>query len=290
MNYRLVSLLIIAVLLAGAVWAEGKSRVNPQTFINRSDAVYYYPQSHGVTDLAVDIKVAQLANDQVAGSARITFCFLAPDRREVIISNLTEQQANVRAALLGLVAPLGEYVVPRTSAETFTGMKTSAMKVLRQLAGLPGMTYYQLIGTPDDAKSPMKEYRVLVDEQGLAHQVETEGQDGSVISARIMNTRIGNSWFITQISTRMMNKDNAQWEIATMKYGEVNGITLPQEIVVQHRDPFNRPIKEMPDFTFAFTNYHINDGAAAKLLPPPAPAAAPVPTETPASAGAPEAK
>jgi len=274
MSYRLLSLLIIAVLLAGA--ASAKPRVSPQKFIDRSDVMYYYPQSQGVTDLAVDIRISQLVNDQTAGKALITFCYL-DNRREFVIGNLNERQANVRGALLNLVGTLGEYVVPRTSADTFTGMKINAAKVLRQLSGMPGMTYYQLTGTPEDEKSPLKEYRVLVDEQGLAHQVETEGRDGNVMTARIVNTQIGEHWFITKISTRMMNKDSAQWEIASIKYHEVEGITLPEEIVVQHRNAFDQPIKEMPDFTFIFSNYRINTGAAATLLPAPAPAAVPEP-------------
>jgi len=269
MIYRLTSWLIMLVLPAGAVWAKGKSRLSPQTFIERSDAAYYYPQAKGVTDLAVDIVVEQFANDPVAGKAQITFCFLGKDRREFVISNLTEQQAKVREALFVLVAPLGEYVVPKTSVETFAGMQLSVVKVLRQLSGQPGMTYYQLIGAPADTKSPLKEYRVLVDEQGLAHQVETERRDGGVMTARIFNSKIGANWFITKISTRMMDKDSAQWEIATIKYGDVEGITLPQEMVVQHRNSFDLPIKEMPDFTFLFTNYRINKGAAAAQLAPP---------------------
>jgi|GEM_PF-2352331 len=280
MSYRLLSLLIISVLLAGAALA--KPRVDPQTFIDRSDKMYYYPQAAGVTDLAVDINIPQLVNDQAAGKALITFCYLE-GRHEFVIGNLNERQENIRLALLSLVGPLGEYVAPRTSAETFTGMKIGAVKVLRQLSGLPGMTYYQLTGTPEDEKSPLKEYRVLIDEHGLAHQVETEGRDGGVMTARIVNTQIGEHWFITKISTRMMNKDSAQWEIASIKYHEIEGITLPEEIVVQHRNAFDQPIKEIPDFTFTFMNYRINTGDAARLLPAPAPepAAKPEPDSAP---------
>jgi len=277
MIYRIISLLIILTLLAGAVWAKGKARLTPQMLIDRSDAVYYYPQSNGVTDLAVDVTIAQVANDPVAGKALVTFCYLAKERREFVISNVPETQAKLRTWLLSMVSPLGEYIVPRASAEAFVGMEPRVLKVMREIAGQSGMNFYQLIGTPKDEKSPIKEYRVLVDEQGLAHQVETEGRDGSVIAARIENAKIGDKWVITKISTRMMNKDSAQWEIANVKYGEVDGVTLPEQITIQHRNAFDQPIKEMPDFTFTFKNYRINKGAAAALLPAPAPEAAPAP-------------
>lgn len=280
MIYRLLSLLTIIMLLTGAVWARGKARVTPRMLIDRSDAVYYFPQGRGVTDLAVDVTIAQVANDPVAGKALITFCFLAKDRREFVVSNVPEGQTKLRAWLLTMVSPLGEYIIPRASAEAFVGMEPRMLKVLREIAGQPGMTFYQLTGIPKDEKSAIKEYRVLVDEKGLAHQVETEGRDGSVIAARIENTKVGDKWVITKISTRMMNKDSAQWEIASVKYGEVDGITLPEQITIQHRNAFDQPIKEMPDLTFYFKNYRINKGAAAVLLPAPAPA----PEATPAPA------
>ena len=283
MLYRSISLLVLLVLLAGAVWAKAKGPT-AQTLIDRSDAVYYYPQAGGVTDLAVDVAIAQVANDPVAGKALITFCYQGKDQREFVVSNLPEGQDKLRAVLLNMVAPLGEYVIPRASAEAFVGMKTRVLKVLRELAGRSGMTYYQLIGTPTDDTSPLKAYRVLVDAQGLAHQVETEGRDGSVVAARIENTQIGDKWVITKISTRVLGKDSAQWEIATVQYGEVDGITLPERITIQHRNAFDQPIKEMPDFTFNFTNYRINQGAAAALLPPPpAPAPEPSPEAAPAA-------
>lgn len=280
---RSISLLVLLVLLAGAVWAKG---LTAQTLIERSDAVYYYPQAEGVTDLAVNVTIAQVANDPVAGKAVTTFCYLAEDRREFVISNLPDGQDRLRAVLLNMVAPLGEYIIPRGSAEAFDGMNVRVLKVLRELSGRPGMTYYQLIGAPTDENSPLKEYRVLVDADGLAHQVETEGRDGSVVAARIENTKIGDKWVITKISTRMMGKDSAQWEIATVQYGEVDGFTLPQRITIQHRNAFGQPIREMPDFTFIFTNYRINQGAAAALLPPPPPA----PEAAPATDPDPEAE
>ncbi|MHB0939451.1 MAG: hypothetical protein ACYDCO_10390 [Armatimonadota bacterium] len=286
MIYRYLSLLFILMLTAAAVWAKGK-RLTPQMLIERSDAVYYFPQANGTTDLAVDVSIAQLANDPVAGKALMTFCYL-DNRREFVISNLTEQQSRVKTVLFNMVAPLGEYIVPRTSVEAFVGMEARVLKVLRQIAGQQGMTFYQLTGTPTDEKSPIKEYRVLVDEQGLAHQVETEGQDGTIIAARIVNTKIGDKWVITKISTRMLSKDSAQWEIATVKYAEVDGVTLPQEITIQHRNAFDQPIKEMPDLTFLFQNYRINKGAAAALLPAPAPPAEAAPA-APAAEAAPAA-
>jgi hypothetical protein len=265
MTIRLLSLLLIGLLMAVAGWAKDKEKLIPQTFIDRADTLYFYPQAHGVTDLAVDVTIDQLSTNLVAGTAKITMCY-AGGHHGVVVSNLPEQQAKARAAIIALVDPLSEYVIPKTSVETFAGMRVSVVRATRQLIGKPNTTYYQLTGTPTDEKAVLKEYRVLVDERGLAYQVESELKDGTKVTAGIENTQMGDHWVIGKISTRVMINDNPQWEIATITYGDVNGILLPQQITVQHRNRVNLPIKELPDLTYRFSNYRINTGEAAKLL------------------------
>ena len=276
MAIRQLLLLIIAVLIATAVWAKESPKLNPQTFIERSDQLYFLPHLHGVTDLAVDVVMDQFAKDPVIGKAQITICYAGGDRRGVVIANIPPQQEKFRTALLAMVDPLGEYVVPKSSIETFADMQIRAYKVYRQISGLPGTTFYELTGTPTDEKSPLQEYRVLVDERGLAYQVETKAKDGNGVTARIENVRIGDHWFIGKISTRILSKSGPHWEIATVTYGDANGYTLPLAITIQHRNSFNQPIKELPDLAYRFDNYRINTGAAAALLPEPA---TPAPTE-----------
>lgn len=273
---RLLLLFFAALALVGAVWAKGKPAVTAQTFIDRSDAIYYFPQIKGLTDLAVDITIDEFARDPIAGKALITYCYAGKDRRGFVIQNISDAQAKMKDSLEALVEPLGDYVVPRTSVETFADMQVTFYKQFCQIKGQPGTTYFELNGAPTADSSPLKAYRVLVDEQGLAYRVETEAKDGTKMTASIENTHVGDHWLIGKISTRIIGKDGPQWEIGTITYEEVEGYTVPTMISVQHRNSLAQPIKEMPDFTFRFVNYRMNKGAAIELLdkqtPKPAPA------------------
>jgi len=267
MAIRLSSLLIIVVLLTNAVWAAPK--ITPQTIMDRADVAYYYPQARGLTDLAVDVSIEQLAKDPVIGQIGITLCY-AGARHGVALDNLPTPAGNVRNNLLMMIEPLGEYVVPKMSVETFAGMQVTVQRVYRQLSGQSSTSYYQLTGTPTAENTGLKAYRVLADEAGVAHQVETEMQDGQSLTARIENTKIDGNWLIEKISTRLRGGNDVRWEITTIAYDTVDGFLLPARLEVTYRNIFNQPIAELPDLTYTFTNYRINTGAAATLLPPPA--------------------
>lgn len=265
MLVRLLTLLLI-VLLAAAAWA--KPKFDAQSLVERSDALYYYPQDHGLTDLAVDLSVEQFGTESVAGKAQVTVCYLN-GRRELLIGNVPDVYKSVRDSLYNMMAPLGEYVAPKKSVENFAGMKLKAVRVYRQLTGLPEGKYFQVYGLVEDEKAPLKEYRVLVDENGLAHQVETEAREGGTITARLENTQIENAWVVSKISTRLGTAAGPVWEIATITFQTIEGFILPVQVQTQHRNGFNQPVKEMPDLTIKLVNYRINQGAAAALLATP---------------------
>ncbi len=269
MGMRLITLLLV--LLAAAVaWA--KPKYNPQPIIQRSDALYYFPQDHGLTDLAVDLTIDQFGAESVAGQAKATFAY-AGNRRELLIDNVPEAHKAVRNTLYELLAPLGEYIIPKKSAENFDGLALAAVRVYRQLTGRPDSQYFLVYGTVTDAQAPLKEYRVLVDDRGLAHQVETEARNGGIVSARLENIQVGDAWVFGKISTRLATKAGPIWEVATVTYDTVEGFVLPTQVQTIHRNAFNQPVKDYPDLTIRLTDYRLNQGAGAALLSPVPPAA-----------------
>jgi len=264
MSVRLCALWLILVVCGVIVGA--KPKLDPIALMNKSDAAYYYPSGHGVNDLAVDLVIDRMANDAIMKQVQITYYYAGVDQQRFSISNYPEKFAKKRDELQSLVDPLSEYIMPRPSALTFTGFTLSVEEAFRMIAGCAGKKFYQIIGTPKGETNGVKEYRVLIDETGLAHQVENVLKDGGSIIAGIENVQIKDSWHIAKVTTRLMSSSNVQWKIDRVEYGEVEGYSLPTKLVTQYRNNYGQPVEGATDFTITLQNYRINKGVAAAVF------------------------
>lgn len=275
---RILTIITLLALVTALAWS--KDKLDPRAIMAKSDAAYYYPTAHGLADLAVDIAVDQLQQSAVAKDAKISYYYAGADRQQVIITGLSDKYDALRGQLLAVISPFGDYMVPKTNAATFQGLQLKASQVYRAFADVKDTEFYQLVGTASDKKADVKEFRVLLDKNGLAHEMENLTKDDNTVIARIENTRIGENWQITRVTTRMMTNGSAEWKIDTIEYGTVEGFSLPVRATIKYRDQFNMPIKGMDDLAITFTNYRLNKGIADTTLPK----AAPAPTvETPAA-------
>ncbi len=258
------------ILCAALVWAKPNKQNEWKTMTAKSDALYYMPSLLGVNDLAVTVTIPRLADNPLAKQALITFYYASKEQRWVSVAHLPDQAAQARSELTELVAPLGDYLVPRPALTTFDGMDVKVQEVSRQLEDLPGTVYYQLIGKTTDPASEVKEYHILLDKAGLAHEIETVLKSGEKMTARIDNIRNGERWQISKVTTRIMSKVGdqvvPQWRIDNIEYGAVDGYSLPVKITSAYRDSMNLPIKGLDDFTFIFSDYRINKGEATAAL------------------------
>jgi hypothetical protein len=261
---------LLTLLVGAAVWAKAPKppKDDPAALLAKSDALYDYPTQHGLTDLAVDLTIPEIAENPVGKAATMSYYYVSEERQRFVVGNIPDKYTQYRQNLESLIDPLSEYVIPRPSAATFAGLTLRAERVYRQFAGAAETNYFQLVGTAKEKSALIQEYRVLLDSQGLACQLENVLKDGSHIIARLDNTKIGDRWHICKLTTRLMDEGGmAQWKIDTIEYAEVDGFVLPKKVTMQYRTPTNQPIKGSPDVTVLFTNYRINKGAAAAALP-----------------------
>jgi len=276
-----VSSLVICIIMLTAAIAWGKDKDDPAALMARSDAQYYYPTQAGLQDLAVDLVIDELQSSPVGKLAKISYYYVNEDRQRFEVEGLSEQYAKFRDDLLGLVDPMSNYLVPRSSTNAFHGLDLRVDRVSRQIIGRPDTTYFLLVGTANDKDAMVKEYRVLLDAAGLACQIESVLKDGSKLMARIDNTQVGEKWCINRVTTRMVMNNAPQWRIETVEYTQVDGFTMPSVITIRQRNALNQPVKGAQDWTIRLTNYRLNQGvAAAKIPAPPAP---PPPADTPAT-------
>lgn len=272
---RILAIALLCITMAAAVSA--KDRLDAMTMIGQSDALYYFPPDHGVTDLVVDITIDQLATDTAAKQARISYYYAGEQRQRFIIEGLSANQTALQSSLQQLVEPMQNYLMPSRSSATFAALETKVTKASRQLLGVPTTEFYLVTGVSKDEKADIKEYRVLLDKDGLAYQVENVLANKLVIAARLENIRIGEQWHIGAVTTRLYTSSGPQWKIDRVKYDTVDGYMLPTEVMVQYRNSYNQPAKGVSELTIHFSNYRINKGVAAEKLPAPAPTVTPAP-------------
>lgn len=264
---------VLLVLVAAAASLAAREKITVKSLLAKSDAVYYTPALHGLTDLAVDIAVEQLATDPVGKDAVVTYYYAGEDRQRMAVTGIPESQAVFRTALLDLLTPLSQYVVPRSATASFAGMTVKLSTVMRQLRGVKPSTFYLLTGTvAGEAKTgQLKEYRVLVGKDGLVRQIENVFV-GSTITADVENvpTPDGSAWLFTALYTRMSVKEGDQtrdlWKSERMTYENIDGFLLPVKCIVQFRDMYNRPVTGREDLVITLKNYRLNTGLAAKTL------------------------
>ncbi len=270
MRYRILMVLVFIAAVATAGWAKGKPSGPdlPHRLMTMSDGMYYFPDQHGLKDMAVDLSIDELSIFPGASDAHISFLYAGGDRQRFDITNLQGNVDQTRGQLQNLLAPLSNFITPLPSAAAFTGLKVTATKVARQLEGLGDSQFYQISGTTANKDAAVTEYRVLLDMHGLAHQVENVLKDGNVIAARVDNTKIGDSWHISRVTTRLLNTrtNTPQWRIDSVDYASVEGFILPVKATVQFRDTFNKPERGATDLTVTFKNYRINKSVAAPLF------------------------
>lgn len=278
---RLICLLVIA-LAATTLWAQGK--ITLEGLLAKSDALYYYPSERGVTDLAVDLVIEQLGNDQLgkeAKDARVTYYYAGEQRETMILASLPEISPKVQAIMEPAVTPMGQYIMPRTSSSFFAGMSMSMRKVTRQIAGVPGTTFYQITGTLPATSLGAKEQRVLLSEDGLLRQLEEVlTAPKQAIMATIENIQTKDGWHIATVTRQWPTDKMTVWRIEHVDYETVDGFVLPVRITFTYRDGFNRPVAGPRDVTVRLEKYRVNTGEAAafftelekKATPAPAPA------------------
>lgn len=266
-------LVVIAVLtlLASSLWAREKLDI--KGLMARSDALYYTPSLHGVTDLAVDLVIDQFANNPIAKAATVTYYYAGSTRQRVSVSNVPDQYAEFRNGVMDLVSSVGQYIMPLPTSASFTGMTLRMEKTTRELLGVKETDFYEIIGKPTGTKDTMKEYRVLVDKDGLLHQIEDVTGDNNELIAMVENVHLADGWHIATITTRV-SKDGV-WKIEHLEYGLVDSYMLPVRYSVQYRDTMNKPVKDMGDLAMSFKDYRINKGVAAAAVPQPEPATTP---------------
>lgn len=276
-----VFMVIIGLLAAVCAFAKGKD--DPAALIAQCDAQYYFPTQAGVQDLAVDLTIQELQSSPIGKLAKVSYYYVNEERQRFEITNVPDQYAKFRDDLAGLVEPLSNYLVPLPSALTFNGLNLRVDRVSRQLVGRPDTTYFMVVGTAKDAGALVHEYHMLLDSAGLTVQAESVLKDGSKLTARIENIKIGDRWYYHTVTTRMMVSGLPQWRVMTIDYTQVDGFTVPSTITIQNRNTVNKPVDGAQDWTITLANYRINKGVAAQQLPPP-PAK---PADTPAAPAAP---
>jgi hypothetical protein len=257
---------MLIVLLAATVWAKGKANITPDALAAKSDALYYYPAAHGLSDLAVDLVIDGLDANAATKDAVVTYYYAGDTQQRVTVTNIADSYAKLRDDIINLAAPLGQYLMPRTAAATFTGMKLRLDKVGMQLMGVNATSFYQIIGTSPDQRDGVKEYRVVLDADGLMYQIENKLKDNSVVVANIENAKTDAGWQITALTTRLTTQDGIRWKVEHLQYEKIAGFMLPIRYTLEYRDEFNKPARGMGGMTVSFRNYQLNKGAAAALF------------------------
>ena len=279
---RFLSLCMIVLLVSAGVWAKAKEKHDAQSLIARSDAAYYYPTVQGVTDMAVDLSVPSWADTELK-DVKITYYYAGDNRQQFDITNLPAKMADKRAQLLEQLAPYTNFLVPTTAAKSFKGYKVKSEVVYRQFIDEPETMFYLLVGTTSDANAAVKELHVLLDKNGLMHQMESIPQKGVPVIMEVKNTRVGDKWQISQLITRMPSDiKDPLWQVINIEYGMVDGkYSLPSRVIGNQCDSVKNPVDA--DMVVLFQNYRINKGVADAFLPqvktapaPPVPAHAPV--------------
>ena len=265
MLLRRLACATLVCLLATAIWA--KDKVTIKSLIAKSDAVYYTPAAHGLNDLAVDFVVKELADDPVGKNAAITYYYAGGSRRRLNVANIPDAQARYQQLLMDLLSPLGQYVVPVSSTETFSGMTLKINTVNRLLLGVPGTTFYEIVASVPGNLSPFTKYAVLLDKDGFLHQIEYTLTDNTVTTASMENINVKDgAWLFSVVNTHIALKDADMWMIFHFKYDTIEGFILPTQCTVQFRNAMNKPIEARPDYTVDFKNYRLNKGIAAAAI------------------------
>ncbi len=142
--------------------------------------------------------------------------------------------------------------------------------MFRQFIDEPETAYYMLEGTTTDANAAVKELHVLLDKQGLMHQMESIPQKGTPVIMEVKNTRFGEKWQISRLITRMPpDFKDPLWQVVNIEYGLVDGkYSLPARVTGQQCNNMNQPV-EGGDLVVLFQNYRINKGVADAFLPSP---------------------
>ena len=262
---RVLGTVALMVLCGSLGWAHPK--LDADEMMKKSDAIYYYPSVHGVTDLVCDVVIDRMANDPMFKGMQITYYYAGDDKSRCVITNYPEKYAKQRDELQALCDTLGEYIMPKPSAAAFTGLAVHVDEVTRLIAGRTGTTYYQIVGVPKDAGARgVKEVRVLLDPEGLAYQLENQLQNGASIIASLENVKIANQWHVSKITTRLMSQAGPEWKIDNIAYSDFSGFSLPSKLATQYRNNFGQPVEGVTEYTITFQNYRVNKGQAAAAL------------------------
>lgn len=267
MPLRLLVIVLALCALSLSALAKKPPKVTPQQWLQRSDAQYYYPQQHGLTDLVVDVTVDAEQSDPLPRDMQITYAFADVHRQGFHVANATTTPIPGIQTVETLLDAMGEYIVPQPSEKTFTGLALTMERVTTQFPGVKATRYLQVNGKTEDPKAAVKEYRVLLDEAGLAYRIENVMRDGSAMAARLENVKVGDRWLIGKITTRLPAKSSVFWKIDTISYDTIHGYILPVRITSEYRDLSNQPMRGVGNVSISLTNYRINTGEAQMRFP-----------------------
>lgn len=261
---RRCACVLLAVLALSGAWS--KDRVTLKSLLAKSDAIYYSPAAHGVTDLAVDLVVEQFSADPVGKNAIVTFYYAGDDRQRTVVTGVPDQYAAFRNALQELLGPMAQYVIPRSASSSFAGMTLKMARQSRQLLNVPERNFFLITGAipGEHKKGDLIEYRALVDKQGLVYQIENVYTEGRII-ANVVNVKMADAstWLFTELHTRLSAD---LWKSEVVDYQLQGGYMLPVSCTLRFRDGFNKPVKSRQDLVIRMQNYRINQGVAAKAL------------------------
>lgn len=266
---RILTFFLMVLLVSTLAWAKVKKDKNdPASLMAKSDALYYYPSLHGITDLAVDLVIPQFAASDDTKEIKITYYYAGENRQQFAVGNIPAQHETLRPDVLALISPYSQNLIPSTSEALFKGLTLKTEEVDCQFLGSPETVYYQIVGTTPDKNAEIKEQHVLYDKQGVIHQLEFIAQNGTPSTVGIENVRIGDKWQISKMTFREITETDTFWRTVTIEYAMVDGFSLPTHISVTHRGILNQSVSGAGmDLDIQFKNYRINQGIAAAFLP-----------------------
>ncbi len=264
----LIYLLIL--IAATAAWSKDKP-VSAAELLAKSDALYFPPSVHKITDLAMDIHFDSLQTDPVGKAAQIAYYYAGEQNQWVEVNNIPDEQDALRQHILDEVTPVERFVMPTPSANSFAGMTLEMSTEARVMAGVPETTFYWVKGIVKDVSAMKagdpKMLRVLLDRFGRLYQIEATSAKNERTTGSIENIQLDDGLHIAVLKTRYFAADgNLIWVFEHITYDTVNGVVLPNSVTIEYRDNKNMPVNGHPLLKVTFSNYRMNKGAAMDEL------------------------
>ena len=271
MNRKHISvLLLLTALMTSGAWTK-EPPVTPAGLLAKSDALYFAPAAHGVTDLAMDITVDAPQTDPVGKLAQIAYYYAGEQNQWVEVNQIPDEHEALRRSILDEVTPVERFIMPTPAVESFAGMTMELVPETRLMAGVPETAFYWVKGTakkdhPLKAGDP-KTFQVLLDRHGRLFEIAAVSTRNEHMTGAIENIQLADGLHISRLKTRYFTTDgNLLWVFETITYGPVGNMMLPSSVTVEYRDNNDHPAKDHQTLTLRFSHYRLNKGVAADEL------------------------